>query len=247
VLKQARVIANPRKPLDEVGKGVAALARHPDLAGNDELLGRCIREPSQPTVLDPTNPKLSAWDPSRSHFVAKNYTEAEYFSDWHELIGDPISANRAQVSALMWRDKLPDANTGAIAEVAIAARLKRRGHTGIVIGADEISGNPLNGAMVDVSTDTEMYQVGLRASTIRNKINENVTDLASGIKRATDASPGKPYYFGFTLDDWSPTQGHLDALNNALKAAYAADIPPRLPPHTFSSTDFKYFSLEVDT
>lgn len=248
VLKQERLLASARTSLDEVGKGVGALARHPDLVGNDDLLARCIREPSVPTFNDPTNPKLSTWHPSRSHFVANNYTDAEYFSDWNTLLGDANSASHAQIGPNMWTAKLPNADTGAIAEVAVAARLKRRGHTGITVGPDEITGNPLKDAKVDIETGTEMYQVGLKASTIKNKLQNELSQTAQGIKKALDAKPGKPYYFGHTLDDWSPTQGDLNNLNSALVALYAAEVPPRLPPTqaVFTTEHFKFFSLEVN-
>jgi hypothetical protein len=181
-------------------------------------------------------------------FAAHTYTSAEVGGDLKTLLlrttedTDPPAIVRPG----MWTTKLPNAESGAVAELAVGARLKRAGNTHVEIGADELQFlpdgtlNPLYQARVDIVTDTEIHQVGLTAMTIKGKLDDDMTGIVQGIKRAMDAKPGRHYYFSFTEDNWTPIQSTIDDLNERIAALYA----PSPASQVFTASDFRYIPLD---
>jgi hypothetical protein len=184
---------------------------------------------------------------SHDTFKDLNYTESHFLRDWKQLLDLPPN-ERHFFGQEMWTDKLKDGNQGAIAEVAIAAKLKRDQKKVLEIGADETGGSLPNGSKVDISTDTELYQVGINGGTIRNKLKDEPEVAAAGIKLALDADTGKRYKFAYIDDpnrdfinigDETGPEYYSRVLNDELKILYGDATPPQI----FNAADFVKLNL----
>jgi hypothetical protein len=226
-------MASTRTSLRDMGKGIGAAVATSGV--NDATMASALSGAERAISESPT-----------SVFRAHGYTPAELGDDLRVLLlrGVGDSDPPAIIRPGMYTTKLKNKETGAVAELAVGRRLKDAGHTHIEIGADEIPG-PLYHSKVDIMTDTELHQVGLQASTITDKLRDEMTATSQGIKQALDAKPGRTYIFSFAIDDGGrPIQATIDDLNGALTRLYSAEVPPRTPPQTFTSDHFRLLSID---
>ena len=227
------VVGSRRTSLQEMGEGIGAAVAAAGV--DDPTMASCLNGVRNAVSGTPT-------------FAAHAYTSAEAGADLKTLLARQAADTDppAIIRPAMWNSKLPNAESGAVAELAVGARLKRSGNTHIEIGADELptlpggAPNPLYQKRVDILTDTEIHQVGLRGTTIRDKILSDPDGTAAAIKAAMDAKPARHYYFSFVEDDWIPLQSTIDDLNARLAALYS----PGLSPQTFARSDFRYITLD---
>ena len=229
-LVNSSVINSVRTSLEEAGEAVGKVIKRSDL--DDQTLGECLLGSEKCMYLNSSVKKT---------FDDNKYTSAEFLKDLGRVIDDdPPCVIGPDMWAFNQKLRNPGGDPGAIAEIAVAARLKRQYSTPIHIGADEILGSPLHNAAVDILTDNKMYQVGLTSETIRSKIYAN-NNLGPQIKKAMQAYPSKPYKFIYTHGD-SLSSTAIDDLNLKLRAAF----DPSSPPYEFTADDFIKIPINVD-